>query len=125
MYIPQWVLSEGLWQNRGSLRDVVRHEYGHAVAHYYPALIRRSQRFTSAFGERYDSEGLETNTNKPSEFVTSYALTNASEDFAETFMMYLRYRGKLPIKFNSVAIKRKWKFIANVSKVISLGRSKW
>lgn len=49
MYIPRWVLAQGLWQNRGSLRDVVRHEYGHAVAHYYPGLIQRSSRFRSCF----------------------------------------------------------------------------
>lgn len=57
IYIPRWVLAEGLWQKRGSLADVVRHEYGHAVAHYYPTLVRRSARFREAFGDRYDFDG--------------------------------------------------------------------
>ena len=26
IYIPKWVLAQGFWQNRGSLRDVIRHE---------------------------------------------------------------------------------------------------
>jgi hypothetical protein len=29
------------------------------------------------------------------EFITDYATTNASEDFAETFMFYLKYRKSL------------------------------
>lgn len=42
--IPKRVLLllSRLFTGRSSLRDVVRHEYGHAVAHYYPRLIQRS-----------------------------------------------------------------------------------
>lgn len=71
IYIPQWVLSHGPWQQRGSLRDVVRHEYGHAIAHYYSSLIQRSARFSATFGGRYFGKRLTRASHD--EFVSRYA----------------------------------------------------
>lgn len=122
MYIPQWVLAQGPWAH-GSLRDVVRHEFGHAVAHYYPSLIQRSSRFSSTFGGRYydidPAKGAER------DFVSLYAATCPCVDFAETFKLFLRNRGKLPTHYKSVAIKRKWQFVTDLAETISAGRSKW
>ena len=56
IYIPAFVLSDFLAQARGSLRDVIRHEYAHALAHYYPELIVDSTEFKQAFGGSYLSE---------------------------------------------------------------------
>ena len=53
IYIPKFVLSRLFNQNRGSLRAVIRHEYGHAFAHYYPELIIDSIKFESVFGGHY------------------------------------------------------------------------
>ena len=55
IYIPKWVLVQGFWQNRGLLRDVIRHEYGHALAHYYPEIIEHSKSFEKIFGGNYYS----------------------------------------------------------------------
>ena len=123
MYIPQWVLSHGPWQRRGSLRDVVRHEYGHAVAHHYPSLIRRSSRFASTFGGRYGDS--EPGWGDALDFVTDYAATCPAEDFAETFMLFLRHRGKLPESFFSPAVREKWQFVEDLSAAIDSGAKKW
>lgn len=88
IYIPKWVLLHGPWQNRGSLREVLRHEFGHALAYYHPGPIRRSRAFTAAFGGRYDDDRREDSAN-PADFVSSYATKNPAEDFAETFARWL------------------------------------
>jgi hypothetical protein len=41
------------------------------------------------------------------EFATDYAATNPSEDFAETFMLYLRYRNSLGRFFKKPGVQRK------------------
>jgi hypothetical protein len=122
-YIPQWVLLYGPWQQRGSLRDVVRHEYGHAVAHYYPSLIQRSSRFSATFGGRYFGERC--NYASERDFVSTYAATCPAEDFAETFMLFLRHGGQLPARFASSAIKRKWQFITDLAANVESGGTKW
>ncbi len=123
IYIPKWVLLHGPWQQRGSLRDVVRHEYGHAIAHYYPGLVQRSPHFRRAFGGGYWDQGSAGGC--AGDFVSAYARTSPSEDFAETFMLYLRHRGQLPARFSSAAVKRKWRFVADLAQVVESGRARW
>jgi hypothetical protein len=122
-YIPQWVLLHGPWQQRGSLRDVVRHEYGHAVAHYYPSLIQRSSRFTTTFGGRYFADCPSNGSER--DFVSTYAATCPAEDFAETFKLFLRHSGSLPARFASSAIKRKWQFVTDLATIVESGGTKW
>ena len=130
IYIPKWILAQGFWaQRRGSLRDLVRHEYGHAVAFQYPSLVLRSTRFTTAFGGTY-FRGKPVKGNVR-DFVSAYARTQPCEDFAETFMHYVRCQGTLPKELNLPShfgfdpIKRKWQFIAEMIKVIESGGTKW
>jgi len=124
IYIPQWVLWQGPWgQQRGSLRDVVRHEYGHALAHYYPSLIQQGPRFRDVFGGDYWSE--DEFEYDPEFFVSEYAATMPMEDYAETFMIYLRSGGKLPERFATPSIKKKWKFIRDLGRVVSSGGCSW
>ena len=120
IYIPQWVLSQGPWgQDRGSLRDILRHEYGHALAWHYPALVRRSRRFVEAFGSRYDDP--EPGVGPRSAFVSYYASTMPAEDFAETFAVWLRRGGRCPEHYRNRALRRKWAFVRDVVHAIESG----
>ena len=121
IYIPKWVLSR--YEGTHSLRDVIRHEYGHAVAHYYPAMIQRSKRFSETFNGRYF--GGHTFEFDPEDCVSTYAMTSPMEDFAETFMLYVKHKGKKPAKFKSEAITRKWQFVADLVARIAAGSAKW
>lgn len=120
IYIPQWVLSQGPWgQDRGSLRDVLRHEYAHALAWHYPALIRRSRPFVAAFGGGYD---LGQRIPGPeAAFVSEYARTQPAEDFAETFMVFVRRGGRRPAQLRNAQLRRKWAFIRRVVQTIARG----
>jgi hypothetical protein len=123
MYIPKWVLIQGFWQNRGSLRDVLRHEYGHAVAHYFPALIQRSSEFRFTFGGKYF--GQQEHVWREADYVSDYAQENPTEDFAETFMFYLRNGGARPRRFDSRVLRRKWRFITDLCRVVASGGTSW
>jgi hypothetical protein len=121
IYIPQWVLTHGFWKNRGSLRDVVRHEYGHAVEYHYPMLTTRSKRFKTAFDGPYPGDYEDVGNI----YVSKYSSTQQTEDFAETFKFFVRHGGKLPSRLNAPHIKRKWNFIAELCEVIDSGAAKW
>ena len=89
IYIPVRIPDQGRRQDRGSLRDVLRHEFGHALAYHYPSLIRRRRAFVLAFGAGYDADWTYP-PGEPYDFVTDYAMTSPMEDFAETFAHWLR-----------------------------------
>jgi hypothetical protein len=116
IYIPAFVLSHFFWQSRGSLRDVIRHEYAHALAHYYPNLICNSKEFEKAFGGKYYS--YEPCQMEREAFVSEYAKTMPMEDFAETFMVFVRRKGFMPSNILNAKLKRKWKFIAKIIKQV-------
>ena len=47
--------------------------------------------------------------------VSRYAASATQEDFAETFMFFLKYKGKIPARFaNKPAIRKKWKAVAEI-----------
>ena len=105
-----------------ALTDVLRHEYGHAVADTHRGLFR-SRRFREAFGASHeDPSAWEYD---PDLHVTEYAASDASEDFAETFMLYLRARGRLPAPLDRPVIRRKWGFVRAVCGAIRHGRRRW
>ena len=103
-----------------SLQDVLRHEYGHAVADLYPRLIR-SWRFRWAFGGRYHDEQPASDYH-PKKHVTEYAATLPMEDFSEVFTYYVKHNGTLPRHFNTAAIRRKWKYVARLVRIIHAER---
>ena len=101
-----------------SLREVLRHEYGHAVAYCYPRLIR-SRRFRRAFGLPHDS--TQTLDFMPGFHVTEYSAVSPAEDFAELFMLFLGRSGRLPEYLATPPIRRKWRFIQHLCRAIKTG----
>ena len=85
-----------------ALVDVVRHEFGHALEDILVEAFT-SDKFDKAFGTPYEYD--------PVLFVSNYASKNTSEDFAETFMLYLKHGGKIPTRFLTKPIQKKWRFI--------------
>jgi len=104
------------------LADVLRHEYGHAIANMNKGLVR-SRRFTAAFGATYDNE--DEFEYSPEFHVSEYAATNASEDFAETFMLFLKHKGDLPTALDWPDIRAKWLFIRRLCSNVRRGRARW
>jgi hypothetical protein len=104
-----------------SLRDILRHEYEHALAHCYPGLFH-SKVFSKVFGSPHSSD--QSFYYDPEIFVTNYAAKNAAEDFCETFMLYLKLKGKLPSRLCSPVIKCKWQFIKYLSSALKKGKSR-
>jgi len=92
IYIP-------ILQSRRHVRDKIRHEYGHALLFHYHGITGRSG--FSCFGHSRNRD----------DYVSQYAMTGPEEDFCETFMLFLRHRGKLPKKYLSPRIKEKWRFV--------------
>ena len=97
-----------------SLRDVLRHELGHAFAVEHPSLVCRSRRFRECFGAAYDDQWQEPSFDA-SEHVTEYAANSPSEDFAEIFMTYLRCGGDLDQFMQRPGVARKMRFVRWVS----------
>ncbi len=105
-----------------SMRDILRHELGHAFAVEHPSLVRRSARFRDAFGGPYDQAGP-TATYQPDEHVTEYAATSPAEDFAETFMTYLCVGGDIHRFRERRGVARKLRFVRWLASEV--GRRGW
>lgn len=109
-------------ETRTSLRDVLRHEYGHALADTHRGLFR-SRQFSEAFGVAHESEyALEYD---PDHHFSEYASTDGSEDFAEVFMLYVKHGGRLPAWLHLPGIKQRWRFINRLRRAMRAGRRKW
>jgi hypothetical protein len=95
IYIP-------VLQQKKGIKDVLRHEYAHALLFHYPK-IKGIERF-ALFGH----------TKNQDDYISHYAMTNPEEDFCETFMAYIKHKGKLPYKRASSRLKHKWSFITSL-----------
>ena len=95
-----------------SVQDVLRHEFGHVYANLYPKMFV-SMNFKKAFGDKYGEEVVyDDNDNWKDYCVSPYAASSTQEDFAETFMYYLKHKGKIPSKFKrNRCIVSKWGFL--------------
>jgi hypothetical protein len=96
-----------------TLRDVLRHEWAHALAHHHNDLVSRKT-FERAFDGGHENEEP-ARDHCPIRHISEYAQTNPSEDFAENFMHYIRCRGVLPRKWQSPAIMKRWRFIEGLA----------
>ena len=110
IFIPSITISKWIKPYQEvSLRDIIRHEYGHAMAHYYPELIVDNREFRKVFnGHYYDSKSALNDDS--SNYVSLYAQSSPMEDFAETFMVYTRRHGRSLEKMNE-GLLAKWAFI--------------
>ena len=105
--------------------DVLRHEFGHALADRYPAALKKGALFRKAFGGAYGDEPARGTD--PSDWegrcVSAYAATATQEDFAETFMFYVKHKGKIPAKFaKKPALRKKWKVMAEIVRRVAAGK---
>ena len=106
-----------------SLRDILRHEYAHAIEHHHRGLIH-CPRFEDAFSSAHDDhEDVEFD---PARHVSEYAASCVGqEDYAETFMLFVKHGGQLPRRFDTRTIRRKWRFIADLGKAIHRNQRSW
>lgn len=105
-----------------SLADVLRHEYGHALADTHRGLFR-SRRFSDAFGAPHDGVGGRAYDSLC--FVSEWAATDAAEDYAETFALWLRHGGRLPSRLDTPAIREKWRFVRDLGRRMRGGWRTW
>lgn len=96
-----------------SIRDVLRHEYAHAYADTHRATMR-TPAFKNAFQTPHKINAVWSWEYDPEIFVSEYAATNSGEDFAETFMIYVKHKGVLPYKYQYPAIEAKFDFVASL-----------
>jgi len=122
IYIPSMRLSSLLalfgFSEYFSLRHLLRHEYGHALAHKHPGLVKRSRDFTETFGGRYDRR-RRVDDYSPFMHVSEYAATQPGEDFAETFALYVRSKGNIFGYFHLVGVFMKLLFVNNLNEKIA------
>lgn len=113
IYIPALTgarLSDLILGYHTRLTDVLRHEWGHALADRCPDLVDRLSFHDTLGGPYQSSEPVDEYD--PELHLTRYAAACPGEDFAETFHYYLRHRGRLPLRLRKKpAIRKKWRFI--------------
>ena len=114
IHIPAiWPAALLPWYKERGLTDVLRHEFGHALEGKFSKFFH-DENFKKAFGAEYGEievarEGDERN------YVSDYARKYTQEDFAETFMFFLRHKGVLPKEFSRrKAIRAKWDAVASI-----------
>ncbi len=121
VYLP----IEALWRHLGAKAnalDVFRHEFGHALADLYPGALKKSGLFRAAFGGVYGEEPAEERGVEGWEdrYVSEYATSATQEDFAETFMLFVKHKGKIPAKYaKKPMIVKKWKAVAEIVKRVA------
>ena len=102
--------------------DVLRHEFGHALADLYPGALKKGGLFRAAFGGPYGEDPAEecVADGWGDRYVSEYATSMTQEDFAETFMLFMKHKGKIPAKFaKKPAIRKKWKAVAEIVKRVA------
>lgn len=120
VYLPVAALLMDI-SRKASAVNVLRHEYAHAIADLYKRAVSNGT-FRAAFGgacgddppERGGAQGHGEG------FVSEYAKKSTEEDFAETFMLYVRHGRKIPAKYaRDPAIRGKWKAVDRIVRRIA------
>jgi hypothetical protein len=105
-----------------SLRDTLRHEFGHALLDHHPELVTAAE-WRSVFGAPQSQPSPLEYYHE--DFVTPYANTGSTveEDFCESLMTWVRHQGSIE-RYRHVrpGVHRKLKFIATLpGKLNTLG----
>ena len=103
---------------------MLRYEFGHALADLYPGALKKGGVFRAAFGGAYGEAPAEecVADGWGDRYVSEYATSMTQEDFAETFMLFMKHRGEIPAKFaKKPAIRKKWKAVAEIVKRVATG----
>lgn len=120
IHIPA-VFPAGLfpWWGDREMLDVLRHEFGHALADKFKKFFRGGI-FKEAFGASYGEKKVFEGGDWSKEHVTAYASTMTQEDFAETFMLFMKHKGKMPARYcGKRAIVKKWKAVERIVREIA------
>ena len=121
IYLPfGWLM--GCVGEKEPASDVIRHEFGHALADRYPAALKKGGLFREAFGGVYSDKPAPDIDPANWEFdcVSEYAASATREDFAETFMLFVKYKGRIPAQFmGKPVIAKKWKAVAEIVKRVA------
>ena len=113
-----------LWRDldvKANALDVFRHEFGHALADLYPGALKKGV-FRAAFGGTYGENPAEecVADGWGDRYVSEYATSMTQEDFAETFMLFVKHKGKIPAKYaKKPVIRKKWKAVAEIVKRVA------
>ena len=102
--------------------DVFRHEFAHALADLYPGALKKGGVFRAAFGGANGEAPAEECVAEGwgDRYVSEYATSMTQEDFAETFMLFVKHKGKIPAKYEKKpAIRKKWKAVAEIVKRVA------
>jgi len=121
VYLPFQALWMKLPAKAGAL-DVFRHEFGHALADLYPKALSKGGVFRAAFGGSYGEDPAEERgvDGWEERYVSEYATSATQEDFAETFMLFVKHKGKIPARFaRKPAIRKKWKAVEEIVKRVA------
>ena len=124
VYLPIMALWRDLGVKANAL-DVIRHEFGHALADLYPGALKKGGLFRAAFGGTYGENPAEecVADGWGDRYVSEYATSMTQEDFAETFMLFVKHKGKIPAKFaKKPAIRKKWKAVAEIVRRVAAGK---
>lgn len=115
-YHPGHIYIPSITLGTRDIADVLRHEYGHALAHYRPTLLQHSPGFKTAFGGSYIDDTPRPHLQR-SQCVSAYAMTSPMEDFAETFARFVRDHGEVR-SFRNPRLRRKFEFVAHACALI-------
>lgn len=111
------------WLDGRCMSDVLRHEFGHAIYDFYPKLLS-DERFKKAFGDEY-GENKVSKEGDERDYVSAYARTYTQEDFAETFMLFVKHKGILPREFSRrKATRLKWETVKAICEDIKAEAAK-
>ena len=111
------ILAKFGFQEGCSLRQLLRHEWAHALAHHHQGLVINRE-FRLAFDGSHD-HGRPVRAYCPNRHISPYAATQPMEDFAENFMHFVKYRGVLPAKWQTRHLERRWGFIGNLPRLMN------
>ncbi len=109
----------GFWwfSRQAAIEDVIRHESGHALADLYPETLKKGGTFRKAFGRTYGEAPAEERgvDGWEERYVSEYATSATQEDFAETFMLFVKHKGRIPEEFRGKSvIRNKWNAVRTI-----------